>query len=229
MCVTIKPPERIRPMFTIGCHLSSAKGYLHMAKDGRVHRCQHVPVLHAQPARRPREGHRPEGRRGICRLCARARHRAHPGARALHAEPRLRQAADARFRAHGAGRGSGPYGGDAAPAVQHASRQRHRPDARGCHREDRRRAQPVAAAAPDHHAALGDDGGEGQRGRWHVRGAGGHHRAGGSGRPRGRVPGHVPRLGRRLRHRRRPRRRARRVRPRDRARSPACHPPQRLP
>ena len=33
------------------------------------------------------------------------------------AEPRLRQAADARFRAHGAGRGPRPYGGDALSLI----------------------------------------------------------------------------------------------------------------
>ena len=178
MCVTIKPSERMRAC-SPSAATSQARGLSPHGEGRRVHRRQHVPVLHAQPARRPCEGHRPERHRGLCRLCARAWHRAHPGARALHAEPRLRQAADARFRAHGAGRGPRPYGGDAASAVQHASRQRCRPAVRGCHRQDRRRAEPEPAAASDHHVAIGDDGGERQRDRRHVRGAGGHHRAGG--------------------------------------------------
>ena len=118
-------------MFTIGCHLSSAKGYLHMAKDAVSIDANTFQFF----TRNPRGGRaKAIDPKDIAAFAAYAPSMASSAscARALHAEPRLRQAADARFRAHGAGRGPRPYGGDAASAVQHASRQRCRPAVRGC-------------------------------------------------------------------------------------------------
>ena len=62
------------------------------------------------------------------------------------------------------------------------------------HRPDRRRPRRGASRRADDDASARDHGGQGQRDRRTVRGAGGDHRAGRAARS-GRVPGHLPRHG----------------------------------
>ena len=176
-------------------------------QGSRVHRRQHVPVLHEKPARRRAEGARPARHRRVRGLCARARHRGDPRIRPLHGEPGQRQAGRARFHDDGAGRRPCAHGRDAAGDVHAAARQRAweaggRSAGEGC-RSAERRDHAVAGDV----RARADHGGRGHAGGQHVRAGGEHPRPSGARRPRGRALRRVPRVGRRLRHRRRPGRR----------------------
>ncbi|MFR1639591.1 MAG: deoxyribonuclease IV [Eggerthellaceae bacterium] len=165
-------------MFTIGCHLSSAKGYLHMAKDAVSIDANTFQFF----TRNPRGGrakaidpkdvaayaaYAPE--HGIERILAHAPYTLNPAsdkqqtrdfALMVLAEDlgRMEETPHQLYNMH-PGSAVGQAHEAAIAKIADALNQSRCPS--------------------NHHAAAGDDGGERQRDRRHVRGAGGHHRAGG--------------------------------------------------
>ena len=194
----------------------NVEGLSSHGRNRAFHRREHVRVLHAKPARGQGEDHRPQRCRGAARADDRAQLRPPGGARPLHAQPLLGQAARPRVRARMHGRRPGAHGIRARQLLQLPPGKPREARRGSGHRADIRPAQPGAAPRADHHGATGGHGRQGHGSRPHVRGVGRHHRPRGACRSHGRVPGHVPHPRRRLRHRERPGRRARRVRPRDR-------------
>ncbi len=128
-----------------------ARVFGHGGRRG-VHTCEHVSVLHAQPARWACEGARCGGYGGVSGICGGLRHKAHSRARALHAESRLQQASNLRVRSHGAARRPCPHGADVLPSLQHASWKPRRAGRGGGHWEDFRCAKRGAKLRPGNHA-----------------------------------------------------------------------------
>lgn len=79
-------------MIFAGSHISSAGGYCAMARQAEKLGREHVRVLHAQPARRERQSARRGRRRCVLRAGAGAGARKTGRARAVHLQPRGREA-----------------------------------------------------------------------------------------------------------------------------------------
>ena len=130
-------------------------------RNRAFHRREHVRVLHAQPARRQGEGHRPRRRRGAARAHGRAQFRPLGGACALHAQPLLGQAARPRVRAGMHGRRPGAHGVRARKLLQLPPGKPREARRGSGHRADIGPAQQGIAPQADHHGAAGNHGRQG--------------------------------------------------------------------
>ena len=159
-------------MLTIGCHLSTSKGFLAMGETALSIGANTFAFFTRNPRGGKAKAIDPGGRGGAARADGRAQLRPPGGACALHAQPLLGQAARPRVRARMHGRRPGAHGIHARQLLQLPSGKPREARRGSGHRADIGPAQPSVAPRADHHGAAGGHGRQGHRGRPHVRGAG---------------------------------------------------------
>ena len=175
------------------------QGLLPHGPGGAAPRREHVSVLLEKSARQPGEG-AGLGGCGSAEPAVRGESLwTAPDPCALHAERVLGQAGNATVRPrHHDGRHGAPARHTGQP-VQFSSGQPHGSGHGGWHRADcgGTEADFARGGEVEYHGAAGNHGGQGQRDRWAIRGAGGDHRPRAGQRQSGRVSGYLshPRRG----------------------------------
>ena len=169
------------------------KGIPGHGPGGCAHRRQHLPILHAQPARRQGQAPGRGGHRGLPRLCAGVGPAPDPRPRALHAQRLRRGRGAAHLCPRDHGRRPRPARAHPRQLLQLPSGQPCAPGRGGGRRAHRGAPERDPAARAVHHRAPGDHGGQGIGGRRQLCGAARHPRPRAPGGKARRLPGHLPR------------------------------------